>query len=99
MPEAEWAESAFWLYSIRVDEAAAGLGSRELRDRLARAGIEARCFWQPMHLSPAHAGAPCLGGAVAERLYREILSLPCSCGLTPDDQDRVIAAIKSALAA
>ena len=91
-------KSAFWLYSIRVDEAAAGLGSRELRDCLDRAGIEARCFWQPMHLSPAHAGAPCLGGAVAERLYREILSLPCSCGLTPDDQDRVIAAIKSALA-
>ncbi len=98
MPEAEWAESAFWLYSIRVDREAAGLGSRALRDRLARAGIESRCFWQPLHLSPAHAGAPCLGGAVAERLHREILSLPCSCGLTPDDQDRVIAAIKAALA-
>ena len=99
MPEAAWAESAFWLYSIRVDQEAAGLGSRALRDRLARAGIESRCFWQPLHLSPAHAGAPCLGGAVAERLHREILSLPCSCGLTPDDQDRVIAAVKSALAA
>lgn len=98
MPEAEWAESAFWIYSIRVDREAAGLGSRALRDRLAGAGIESRCFWQPMHLSPAHEGAPCLGGAVAERLHREILSLPCSCGLTPDDQDRVIAAVKSALA-
>ena len=98
MPEAPWAESAFWLYSIRVDEAAAGLDSRELRARLALAGIETRSFWQPLHLSPAHAGAPCLGGAVAERLYREVLSLPCSCGLAPDDQERVIAAVKSALA-
>ncbi|MDH3593959.1 MAG: LegC family aminotransferase [Rhodospirillales bacterium] len=99
MPEADWAESAFWLYSIRLDEEAAGLGSRELRARLARAGIETRTFWQPLHLSPAHSSAPCLGGAVAERLHREILSLPCSCGLTPADQDRVIAALREALGA
>ncbi len=99
MPEAHWADSAFWLYSIRVDEAAAGISSRELRARLGRAGIETRSFWQPLHLSPAHAGAPCLGGAVAERLYREVLSLPCSCGLAAEDQDRVIAAVKAALAA
>jgi perosamine synthetase len=99
MPGADWAESAFWLYSIRVAEQSARLGSRELRARLARAGIETRCFWQPLHRSPAHAGAPCLGGAVAERLHREVLSLPCSCGLSVDDQDRVIAAIRSSLAA
>ena len=98
MPEAQGAESAFWLYSIRVDEPAAGISSRALRAWLARAGIETRSFWQPLHLSPAHAGAPCLGGAVAERLYREVLSLPCSCGLTPDDQERVVAAVKAALA-
>jgi perosamine synthetase len=99
MPEADWAESAFWLYSVRVDEEAAPLASRELRARLGLAGVETRCFWQPLHASPAHAGAPCLGGAVAERLHREVLSLPCSCGLSVDDQDRVIAAIRSALVA
>jgi perosamine synthetase len=99
MPEADWAESAFWLYSIRLDEEIAGLDSRALRDRLTRAGIETRPFWQPLHLSPAHAGAPCLGGGVAERLHREILSLPCSCGLTPAEQDRVIAALGEALGA
>jgi perosamine synthetase len=99
MPEADWAESAFWLYSIRLDEEIAGLDSRALRDRLARAGIETRPFWQPLHLSPAHSGAPCLGGAVAERLHREILSLPCSCGLTEVEQDRVVAALGEALGA
>ncbi len=99
MPEADWAESAFWLYSIRLDAESAGLDARALRARLARAGIETRTFWQPLHLSPAHGGAPCLGGSVAERLHREILSLPCSCGLAPDEQDAVIAALRGALGA
>ncbi|MDH3473165.1 MAG: LegC family aminotransferase [Rhodospirillales bacterium] len=99
MPEAPWAGSAFWLYSILVDETAAACDSRALRARLEAAGIESRCFWQPLHLSPAHAGAQCLGGAVAERLYRRLLSLPCSCGLSAADQDRVVAAVREALGA
>ena len=97
MPEAPWVESAFWLYTIRVEEAVAGCSSRVLGERLGRAGIQTRHFWQPLHLSPAHAGAPVLGGAVAEALHRELLSLPCSCGLTPRDQDRVILALREAL--
>ena len=61
------------------------------------AGIETKPFWQPLHLSPAHRESPCLGGKVAARLYRELLSLPCSCGLSPADQERVIGAIREAL--
>ena len=57
---------------------------------LAAAGIATRPFWQPLHLSPAFRGATCLGGAVAEQLHREVLSLPCSCGLTEAQQERVI---------
>ncbi len=97
MPEAPWTESAFWLYTIRIDPAAARQDRDALRAHLRRAGIETRAFWQPLHLSPAHAGAACLGGAVAETLQREMLSLPCSCGLTESDQARVIAAIREAL--
>jgi len=97
MPEEPWAESAFWLYSIRIDPAHAPCDSRELRRRLKAAGIETRHFWQPMHLSPAHAGAEVLGGAVAGRLHREILSLPCSAGLGEAEQARAIAAVRSCL--
>ena len=50
-----------------------------------------------MHRSPAHGGAQVLGGPVAERLYGELLSLPCSCGLAPSDQARVVAAMGEAL--
>ncbi len=98
MPEEPWAKSAFWLYSIRIDPAQAPCDSRELRARLSAAGIASRHFWQPLHLSPAHAGAEFLGGGVAERLHGEVLSLPCSAGLSEAAQARVIAALRAGLA-
>lgn len=89
MPEAPWARSVFWLYTILLD-ARAPVSSRELLTRLAMRGIQTRPLWQPLHCSPAHAGSPTLGGAVAERLNREALSLPCSVGLQPETQRYVI---------
>jgi perosamine synthetase len=99
MPEEPWANSAFWLYSIRLDPARAPCDSRELRRRLRAAAIDSRFFWQPLHLSPAHADAEILGGAVAERLHGEVLSLPCSTGLSEAAQARVIAAVRNRLEA
>lgn len=87
---ASWAESIWWLYSVEVDAAAYGANSRTLLKRLATAQIQARPLWQPMHQSPAHAAAPRRSCPVAERLHREVLSLPSSVGLTEADQQRVI---------
>ena len=99
MPQADWAENAYWLYSVRVDDLAAACDARALRGHLRARGIDTRTFWQPMHLSPAHAGAQVLGGAVAERLFNEVLSLPCSTGLDAAGQAAVIAAIRETLKA
>jgi dTDP-4-amino-4,6-dideoxygalactose transaminase len=90
MPEASWARAAFWLYTIRLDPALRPEGSRPLMRALAAEGIQARPIWQPMHLSPAHAGSRVLGGDIAEQLSRECLSLPSSTGLSPDEQERVV---------
>ncbi len=90
MEEPPWARSIFWMYTVLVDPAAYGLDSRGLLAELGARNIQARPLWQPMHLSPAHAGCQTLGGAVAERLNRQGLSIPCSVGLTDADQDRVI---------
>jgi perosamine synthetase len=90
MGEAAWAESVFWMYTVLVDESAFGTGSRELMRALEARGIQARPLWQPIHCSPAHAGAQTLGGEVAERLNRMAVSLPCSTGLDEASQDRVI---------
>jgi len=93
MRQAGWAESVFWLYTVLVDEATFGMTSRALLRQLDELGIQTRPLWQPGHLSPAHRGAFATDGSVAERLNRDALSLPCSVGLAPDAQARVIEAI------
>jgi dTDP-4-amino-4,6-dideoxygalactose transaminase len=81
MSEAPWARSIYWLYTILVDGSKAGLDSRRLMQLLARQRIQTRPLWQPMHRSPAHEGALAVGGAIADRLSRDGLSLPSSAGL------------------
>lgn len=95
--QAAWAESIWWLYTIRVREAEAGTSGRALMQVLQEAGIQSRPLWQPLHLSPAHAASPPRPCPIATQLYREGLSLPSSVGLHPDDQDRVIRAIMETL--
>ncbi len=96
MPEAPWARSTFWLYTILVDEAAFGRSSRELLQILGERKIQARPIWQPMHRSPAHRGERAFGGDVADRLCRDALSLPSSVGLTAPQLEAVVATIRSA---
>lgn len=91
--EAPWARSSRWLYTVLVDEQRFGMSSRALLKHLGSLGIQTRPLWQPIHLSPAHAGAQAFRCDTAERLYRDALSLPCSVGLSEVDQERVIAAI------
>jgi perosamine synthetase len=93
MPEAAWATSSFWLYTVLVDREKYGMGSRELLGKLAAARIQTRPLWQPIHLSPAHAALERRACPVAERLYRDALSLPCSVGITEAQLERVVRAI------
>ncbi len=93
--EAPWAFGTFWMYTVLVEAELYGMDSRALLEHLRKAGIQARPLWQPAHLSPAHHGAYPTGCPVAERLNRTALSLPCSVGLKPEDQRRVIDAIQS----
>ncbi len=90
MPEAPWARSIFWMYTVLIDEAGYGMDSRALLKRLGQVGIEARPLWQPLHLSAVHRGTQTNACPVSERLYRDALSLPSSVGLTQADQARVI---------
>jgi perosamine synthetase len=96
MQEAPWANSAFWMFTVLVDPGTFGMSSRELLTGLRRAGIQSRPLWQPLHRSPAHAGAHAIDCRVSEHLYKHGLSLPCSVGLSPESQDVVIAAIRCA---
>ncbi len=96
MAEAPWAFSAFWMYTILIDERRFGMSSRALLRRLDQARIQSRPLWQPAHLSPSQRSAQPADCPVAARLNRDALSLPCSVGLTDEDQNRVIEAIRAA---
>src|ERR1700719_4221467 len=78
MPEASWASSTAWLYTILVDRDNFGMGSRDLLEQLAAFGIQTRPLWQPLHQSEAHRNGLSYGGEVAEMLNRDALSLPSS---------------------
>ncbi|MGB4875246.1 MAG: LegC family aminotransferase [Candidatus Competibacter sp.] len=94
MKEAAEVSSSFWLYTVLVDEKQFGMNSRNLLHRLDSQKIQTRPLWQPIHQSPAYAQTGCVELAVAERLYHQGLSLPCSVGLTEADQERVIAGLR-----
>lgn len=69
------------------------LQDRQARDamlaRLAKADIEARPVWKPMHLQPVFKGCPVYGGSVAEDLFNRGICLPSGTGLTKEDQKRI----------
>lgn len=98
MKEAPWATSVFWMYTVLVDEKVYGMDSRALLCKLGGAGIQARPLWQPLHLSPVFASLPKMDAPVADWLNRRAISLPCSVGLTEQEQERVIAAIRNNVA-
>lgn len=93
--EAPWAWSSRWLATVRVEPGRFGADRGALFAALAAHGIESRPLWQPLHRSPAHAGAPHGGCPVAETLQREALSLPSSVDLDPEQIERVVGVIRS----
>lgn len=90
MPEAAWASSVFWLYTILVDQETYGMGSRHLLSRLQQAGVQTRPLWQPAHLNQPYRDCVAYRCEVAQRLNRNALSLPCSVNLPANDQEYVI---------
>lgn len=93
MREAPWASSTFWMYTVLIDAKRHGADSRAVLRNLAERGITTRPLWQPIHMSPAHAGAQAHFCETAERIYRDALSIPSSVGLSRAQQKSVIAAI------
>lgn len=96
MREAEWAFSVFWMFTALVDATEFGLDSRALLRHLGAHEIQTRPLWQPAHLSPAHRGMRATDCTVAARLNRDAISLPCSVGLTLQEQQRVMGVLSLA---
>ncbi len=98
--EAPWGSHTRWLSVCYLDgDEGSPASPIDIINALATQNIEARPVWRPMHTQPLFAGAPVLGGAVAERLYRTGVCLPSSSSLSLTAQDRVIALIQETMAA
>jgi len=97
MPIADFGEPNYWLTVVTLDRS---LGTRpaEACAHLETHDIEARPAWKPLHLQPVFADAPMRGGAVAETAFRDGLCLPSGSGMTDADIDRVVAALREAVA-
>jgi dTDP-4-amino-4,6-dideoxygalactose transaminase len=86
-----------WLTVMTLDPEV--FGDRVTPDLLCRAlgeaEIEARPAWKPMHRQPVFAGVPMVGGGVADHVFDHGVCLPSGSGLTDDDVERVIAAVRA----
>lgn len=98
LTEAPWARSSCWLTTIRLDPAHARMDRVALRAALQDRGVQTRPLWQPLHRSPAHAGARSYNVEVADCLQAQALSLPSSVGMTDAQLGAVGDAVRSLLA-
>lgn len=101
MPEPEWSRTNRWLTTATFDPEATGTTSLEIMEALAAEDIESRPVWKPMHLQPVFKDARYHphgeGQDVSAALFTTGLCLPSGSNLLPDDQDRVIGIVLSAL--
>lgn len=87
-----------WLTSVLIDADTAGFTAEELRLALAKADIEARPLWKPMHLQPVFAGARAYVDGNSEELFRTGLSLPSGSALDGAAEEHVYTTIRRFLA-
>lgn len=94
-PSPTWAESACWLSAITVPDSASARGLiEELRSR----DIDARAFWKPVHLQAPYRTAPAYGALrVTEDVWARVVTLPCSSGLTREEQTHVIESVRQTI--
>ncbi|MHC4445982.1 MAG: LegC family aminotransferase [Planctomycetota bacterium] len=97
MPEAPWALSTYWMYTVLVDSLQYGMDSRSLLKRLKEKRIQTRPLWQPLHRSKAHASSQAYRIENADILYEKALSLPCSVSVAKSDIERVACTIRSTI--
>jgi dTDP-4-amino-4,6-dideoxygalactose transaminase len=80
------AESTNWL-SVIIFETSA---KRDLvADKLAKANIETRPVWKPLHMQMAFKDSPSFGGCVSEDLFARGICMPSGAGLSEEDLSRI----------
>lgn len=93
-------ESSWHLYAVEVDETRAASDRASVFGLMRDAGIGVNVHYLPIHLQPYYLGLGFKPGdfPATERYASRAISLPLFPALTDAQQDRVVAALKAALA-
>ena len=85
----------YWLTCLVVDRAISGISRDQIISALAKADIEARPLWKPLHLQPVFKKFSVYGGKFAEGIFEDGLCLPSGSSLHPVERLRVVEAVRS----
>jgi perosamine synthetase len=94
-PAADWAEPAYWMSCVLLEEGGEAARNRVMAELAAR-GIDTRPFFYPLHTLPPYA-ADEGEYPVATSLAARGINLPSSAPLTADDVDYVCEALESVI--
>ena len=74
----------------------------EILEKLAACNVEGRPFWKPMHMQPIYRDCPFVsvkeGDGICGELFQRGLCLPSDIKMTEEEQDTIIALIRSCFA-
>ncbi len=90
-PEASWAASVYWMYSILLARDFP-LSRDEVMARLRHQNIDSRPFFYPIHIQPPYQAGISL--PVAEDLSRRGINLPSAVTLSGEDILRIVLALR-----
>ena len=94
-PETEGASC--WFSGIVLPEGKDLDDSRMVCKRVLQSEIEARTFWKPVHLQQPYLSSPVGKVCYSEDIWKRIITLPCSTGITDEQLSEVERAVKDAL--
>jgi dTDP-4-amino-4,6-dideoxygalactose transaminase len=80
-------QSNAWLFSFLCRD---GASRDALIHALAKAGIESRTTWRPLHTQPVFQSASRYLNGISDELFARGICLPTGAGLTIDEQREII---------
>ncbi len=94
MPMNDFCEPNCWLSCATIS--GDKVKPEEIMDALGAENIESRPIWKPMHLQPFFEKYDYIdNGGVGEKLFKNGVCLPSDTNMTEEEQDKIIAIIKS----
>jgi perosamine synthetase len=95
--EASWARSNYWMPAVLLDERRCA-DVRALIRELNAEGVQVRPVWHPLHRQSPFRGARIGAIELADRLWDRGVLLPCSVGITDEERQVVVEALRGHLA-